>query len=88
VDEKLDKLQSETASLRKDMNTGFADLRSEIRAGIGELRSEMRADFAGLRADMTADRAQVAAMHRQMLALRGAFMVGLLGLLAALVAQL
>jgi hypothetical protein len=59
-----------------------------MHAGFADLRSEMRAGFAGLRADTTADRAQVAAMHRQVMALLGGFMVGLLGLLAAVVAQL
>ena len=45
-------------------------------------------EFAGLRAEMATDRAQVAALSRQMMALLGGFMIGLLGLLAAVVAQL
>jgi hypothetical protein len=44
--------------------------------------------YGSIRADMAADRAQVAAMHRQMLALLGGFMIALIGLLAAVVAQL
>jgi chromosome segregation ATPase len=92
VDEKLGHLQSEVTSLRKDMNTGFADLRAEMHAGFeslaSDLRSEIRADFAGLRTEMATDRAQVAALSRQMLTLLGGFMIGLLGLLAAVVAQL
>ena len=99
VDEKLGHLQSEVTSLRKDMNAGFADLRAEMHAGFeslaSDLRSEIRTDFAGLRGEfaglrteMATDRAQVAALNRQMLALLGGFMIGLLGLLAAVVAQL
>jgi len=88
VDEKLGELHREVVSLRKDMNTGFADLRSEMRAGFADLRSEMHTAVGSIRADMAADRAQVAAMHRQMLALLGGFMIALIGLLAAVVAQL
>ena len=77
VDETLEYLRSETESLRKDMNAGFWDLRSEMNAG-----------FGGVRADVAADRAQVAGLHRQVMAVLGGFMIGLLGLLAAVVAQL
>ena len=48
----------------------------------------MNAGFGGVRADMAADRAQVAGLHRQVMAVLGGFMIGLLGLLAAVVAQL
>jgi len=92
VDEKLEYLRSETESLRKDMNAGFSALRSEMHAGFAglrsELRSEMNAGFAGVRAEMAADTAQVAALHRQVMALLGGFMVGLLGVLAVVVAKL
>ena len=53
-----------------------------------DLRSEMNAGFGGVRANMAADRAQVAGLHRQVMAVLGGFMIGLLGLLAAVVAQL
>ena len=84
VDEKFGQLRTETESLRNDMNAGFAELRSEMHDGFGE----MRAGFASVRAEMSADRAQVAALHRQVMALLGGFGVGLLGLLAVVVAQL
>jgi hypothetical protein len=84
VDDKLGQLQTETTLLRRDMNAGFAELRSEM-AG---LRSETQGGFAGIRAEMTSDRAQVAALHRQVMVILAGFMAGVLGLLAALVAQL
>jgi hypothetical protein len=94
LDEKFGQLYGETRLLREDMRAGFTDLRAEMHAGFSDLRGDMagmRAEIAAarteFRSEMTADRAHLAALHRQVMVILAGFMVGLLGLLAALVAQ-
>jgi hypothetical protein len=81
MDEKFDRLFTETRALRAEMGEGFAEVRAEMRAGFGELRAEMRAGFAEQRGELVA-------LQRQLTFIVAGFAVALIGVLAAAVAQL
>jgi hypothetical protein len=76
MDEKSDLLFSESRAIRDEV----AGLRTEMHAGFASLRTE-------LSTQLLADRENVAALHRQVLALHGGALVAVIGLLGVLVAQ-
>jgi len=77
IDEKFDRQFEETRALREEMRSGFSDLRAEM----GALRQRMDAGFAEQHHEMFA-------FQRQMLFIVAGFVVALIGLLGAAVAQL
>ena len=81
-----DLLDERFATMDEKFDLLFTEARA-IREELSGLRKEMRDGFSGLRAEMTADRSQVLAFHRQVMALLGAALVGVIGLLGVLVAQ-
>ena len=76
IDEKFDRQFEETRALREEVRSGFSELRAEMRA----LQQRMDAGFSEQHHEMLA-------FHRQMLFIVAGFMVALIGLLGALVAQ-
>jgi hypothetical protein len=84
MDEKFDHLSSETRAIRGEL----LGLREEMHDGFSGLRKEMHDDLAVLHTEMSTAWSQVFVLHRSVLALLGGALVVLIGLIAALVAQL
>ena len=76
IDEKFDRQFEETRALRGEVRSGFSELGAEMRA----LQQRMDAGFSEQHHEMLA-------FHRQMLFIVAGFVVALIGLLGALVAQ-
>ena len=76
IDEKFDRQFEETRALREEVRSGFSEVRAEMRA----LQQRMDAGFSEQHHEMLA-------FHRQMLFIVAGFVVALIGLLGALVAQ-
>ena len=77
IDEKFDRQFEETRALREEVRSGFSELRAEMRA----LHQRMDTGFSEQHHEMLA-------LQRQMLFIVAGFVVALIGLLGAAVAQL
>jgi len=98
IDQKFDRQFDETRALREEVRSGFSELRAEMRAlqqrmDTGFTTQQQRIDtgFSTLQQRMDAgfseQHHEMLAFHRQMLFIVAGFVVALIGLLGALVAQ-
>jgi hypothetical protein len=83
IDEKFDRQLEETRALREEVRSGFSD----VRAGFSELRGEMQALQHRVDARFSEQYRELIAFHRQVLFIVAGFVVALIGLLSAVVAQ-
>ena len=95
TDERLDDLNKKVDDGFAEMRHEFRTLSSELRAEIGGLREELKAEIGGLREEVRTEigalRMEIGAMHRsfnQLFAgLIGTLLVGVLGVIAAILAH-
>jgi hypothetical protein len=78
IDDRFDRGIEEMRAMREEMRVGFAEMRGEIAA--------MRGDMASMRGDVSALRGDLSTFQRQVVHIVAAFAVGLLGVIAALIA--
>jgi hypothetical protein len=87
VDGDIRDLRSEMGALRSEMQTGFSDVRGEM----GELRGELQTGFSGLTSDTQRRvdslgselRGEIQAFRLTILRVGGGIMVGLVGVIGA-----
>lgn len=74
--------------LNKKVDMGFMEMRTEFRA----LRGEMKSEFQAVRGEIQGVRDEVAAMNRNLIQLTwgliGMMLVGFLGIIATILAQI
>ena len=98
LDNDLRGVRSEIASLRDEMGDELRSFREEIRVEFGAVREEMRGEFGairgeitevgiGLRGEISGLRGEIDGLRRVMLSVGGGIIVGLLGVIAAILAR-
>jgi hypothetical protein len=94
VDADLRELRSEVGRLRSELRSEFREaiggLRSEMRREIGGLRRELRGEVGGLRSELRGEvgslRGDIDALRITLLRVGGGVIVGLVGVIAAVLA--
>jgi hypothetical protein len=81
------RLDQDNRDLRADMNDGFKQLRgeiSELRGETSEVRGELHGEIGALRVEMSE---AFRALHTLLLRIGGGIIVGLIGVIAAILAR-
>jgi hypothetical protein len=88
IDEKFDRQFEETRALREEVRSGFSELRAEMRALHQRMDTGFSTEHQRMDTGFSEQHHEMLALQRQLLFIVAGFVVALIGLLGAAVAQL